>query len=79
VASGLHDLVQVTRQEGFVIVATIPDGVKLAQLGACDDLVLMNSLGVTNRKVSIGVGWWQHWCGLVAALFTYFVHPFLPL
>ena len=46
----LRDVVYVALEEGFVVIATVPQGVKLAGVGVTDDLILTYSLD-TRRPV----------------------------
>jgi len=49
VSASLLDLVKLYRQEGFLVVASIEEGVKLVGLGSTVDLILVNNLGVPQR------------------------------
>jgi len=51
VAACAHDMVQRLRREGFIRVATIPGGVRIAGVGLCDNFFMVKSLSPT-RPVS---------------------------
>jgi len=49
VAACAHDVVQRLRRQGFIRVATIPCGVRIAGVGLCDNFFMVKSLSPTTR------------------------------